>query len=122
MTTSLFEKIGGEAAVDAAVKIFYHKVLDDPKVRHFFVATDMEAQLAKQKNFLTYAFGGPIQYKGKSLRVAHAPMVKDGLNLGHFNVVVRHLRDTLEELGVQPLHIDMVMEIVASTQEDVLGG
>jgi len=33
---SLYEKIGGQAAVDAAVDIFYRKVLTDDSIADFF--------------------------------------------------------------------------------------
>ena len=59
MTQSLFEQIGGEGAVDVAVDLFYRKVLGDDRISHFFDTVDMDAQRAKQKAFLTVAFGGP---------------------------------------------------------------
>ena len=36
---SLYEKLGGEAAVNAAVELFYNKVLNDPHIQHFFEHT-----------------------------------------------------------------------------------
>ena len=57
--TTLFEKIGGADAVDAAMEIFYRKVLSDDSVSSYFDAADMDGQIAKQKSFLTVAFGGP---------------------------------------------------------------
>ena len=49
MAQNLYEKIGGEAAVDAAVDIFYRKVLADDRINAFFESVDMEQQAAKQK-------------------------------------------------------------------------
>ena len=57
--SNLYERIGGQAAVDAAVDIFYRKVLTDNRVNEFFDGVDMEGQINKQKGFLTMAFGGP---------------------------------------------------------------
>ena len=34
---SLYEQVGGEKAVDAAVDVFYRKVLSDERVARFFV-------------------------------------------------------------------------------------
>ena len=82
---SLFDRLGGVAAVDAAVDLFYRKVLADPTVNRFFDLTDMEGQRAKQRAFLTMAFGGPSNYTGKDLRAAHAPLVAKGLNETHFD-------------------------------------
>ena len=41
---SLFERIGGAEAVDAAVELFYSKVLADERVNSFFKKTDMTKQ------------------------------------------------------------------------------
>lgn len=118
---SLYEQIGGQPAVEAAVDIFYRKVLSDDRISHYFEDVDMEKQIAKQKGFLTMAFGGPHNYTGSDMRTAHAHLVKRGLNGDHFNAVAENLSATLQELGVaQPL-IDQVMAIAGSTRSDVLG-
>jgi hemoglobin len=121
MSQSLFEQIGGEAAVNAAVDIFYRKVLSDDLISDFFDDVDMERQAAKQKAFLTYAFGGPAHYTGKDMRNAHAHLVARGLNESHFSAVAGHLQATLEELKVPDALIAQVMAIAASTHDDVLG-
>lgn len=121
MSESLFEKIGGTAAVEAAVDIFYRKVLEDKSINQFFDNTDMEAQRAKQMAFLTMAFGGPSNYSGKDMREAHAPLVAKGLNESHFNAVAGHLQETLKELEVPEDLIGEVMAIAGSTHDDVLG-
>ena len=115
--TSLFEKIGGQNAVNAAVDIFYRKVLSDQNVSHFFDIVDMDKQIAKQKAFLTYAFGGPNQYTGKDMREAHKHL---NLNESHFQSIAGHLQDTLKELNVPQDLINEVMTIAASTHDDVL--
>ena len=115
---TLFEKIGGTAAVDAAVDIFYEKVLADKTISHFFTSTDMKVQVRKQKAFLGYAFGAPTEYTGKNMRDAHARM---DLTEGHFGAVAGHLAATLQELNVAEDLIDQVMAIAGSTKNDVLG-
>ena len=39
---SIYEGIGGKAALDLAVDKFYDKVLKDNRVKHFFKNTDMK--------------------------------------------------------------------------------
>lgn len=114
---SLFKRLGGMNAVNAAVDIFYEKVLGDDSINHFFKKTDMPAQIAKQKTFLAYVFGAPIAYTGKNMRDAHANMQ---LNEEHFNAVAGHLESTLKELNVQSDLISEVMAIASSTKNDVL--
>jgi hemoglobin len=120
MAESLFDRIGGRDAVDAAVDIFYQKILADSSINHFFVATNMKKQRAKQKAFLSVAFGGPNNYTGQDMRAAHAPLVAKGLNDDHFDAVAGHLQAVLEELGVDTDAISEVMEIAGSTRNDVL--
>ncbi len=117
---SLYEQIGGEAAVEAAVDLFYRKVLRDPSLNIFFDDTDMAGQRQKQKAFLTMVFGGPNSYTGKDLRQAHRHLVEQGMNEIHFNSVAAHLADTLKELEVDQKLIDEVMAIAGSTKRDVL--
>lgn len=120
MVDSLYDRLGGEAAVEAAVDIFYRKVLGDPSISGFFDTTDMDGQRNKQKAFLSMAFGGPDEYTGKNLREAHAPLVEKGLNDDHFDAVAGHLDATLRELGVADDLIGEVMAIAGGTRDDVL--
>ncbi|MBV1880813.1 MAG: group 1 truncated hemoglobin [Pseudomonadales bacterium] len=115
--TSLFDRIGGEAAVDAAVDIFYEKVLADTRINEFFRDLDMSAQSRKQKAFLTMVFGGPSQYSGKDMRAGHAHM---GLTDVHFDAVVENLAATLTELGVGAAEIGEIAAIAESVRDDVL--
>ncbi len=119
--SNLFEEIGGEAAVDATVDVFYRIVLADDRISRFFENVDMSTQAAKQKAFLTYAFGGPNNYSGKDMRDGHAHLVAQGLNESHFNAVAEDLIAALNEMGVPQNLIDQVIAIAASTKDDVLG-
>ena len=121
MTDNLFDKIGGNASVNAAVDIFYRKVLADDRINMFFEGVDMEKQSAKQKAFLTVAFGGPNNYTGKDMRDAHAHLIERGLNDSHFDAVMEHLGATLKELNVPDELIVEAAAIAESTRNDVLG-
>lgn len=117
---SLYERLGGEAAVNAAVDIFYRKMLSDDRVSGYFDDTDMDRQAAKQKAFLTMAFGGPNKYTGKDMRQAHKHLVARGLNDKHVDIVIEHLGGTLKELGVPDSDIKEVAAIANSVRNDVL--
>ena len=121
MNDTLFDRLGGEAAVNAAVDIFYRKVLADYRINRFFENVDMEKQAAKQKAFLTMAFGGPHNYTGEDMRKGHAHLVQMGLDDSHFDAVMEHLGATLTELNVPQDLIDQVAAIAESTRNDVLG-
>ncbi len=114
---SVYEAIGGEAAVDAAVDVFYRKVLSDDRISEFFDTVDMESQHTKQKAFLTMAFGGPNNYTGEDMRNAHKHM---NLTEEHFTAVAENLVASLEELSVPQEHIDSIVGIALSVKDDVL--
>lgn len=114
---SLFERIGGAPAVDAAVDIFYRKVLVDDRIKHFFDSVDMDKQIAKQKSFLTVVFGGPNSYTGKDMREAHKHM---NLTEEHFDAVVENLANTLTELNVKEDDINEIAGIALSVKDDIL--
>ncbi|RNC68448.1 MAG: group 1 truncated hemoglobin [Desulfuromonadales bacterium] len=123
MTTgTLYEKIGGEKAIDAAVDLFYKKVLADDRIKHFFDGVDMKKQGKMQKNFLTFAFGGPHNYSGKNMKAAHARLIAEkGLNDSHFDAVLENLASTLRELGVADELIRQAAAVAESVRDDVVG-
>lgn len=118
---SLYEELGGSAAVNAAVDVFYGKVLNDPEVNFFFDGLVMERQKGMMRHFLTFAFGGPNKYTGRGMRAAHHRQVEQGLNEHHFDVIMQHLGSTLKELGVPDAKIQKAANIALSVKDDVLG-
>lgn len=117
MTQSLFIRIGGMTSVNAAVDIFYGKVMQDDRINHFFKHIDMEKQAGKLKAFLAFAFGAPFPYPGQALREAHQYM---HITEAHFNAVAQHLVSTLMDLKVPQELIDEVVEVVLTTKDDVV--
>lgn len=118
--SSVYERLGGAAAVDKAVDIFYRKVLADDRVNKYFSGVDMDKQAAKQKAFLTMVFGGPNHYTGLDMREGHKHLVADGLNDSHVDAIIELLGGTLAELGAAPSDIQEVADIANSVRDDVL--
>lgn len=118
---SLYERLGGEPAMQSAVDDFYRRMLTDDRVSNFFDDVDMDGQIAKQKAFLTFVTGGPAEYTGKDMQAAHAHLLERGLADEHVDIVVAHLGTTLAELGAAPEDIDEVAALAESVRGDVLG-
>lgn len=117
---SLYERLGGRPAIEAAVTKFYGRVLTDPLLSPFFDPERTDILRRSQMAFMTMAFGGPHNYTGKNMRDAHAPLVKRGLSDKHFNAVAEHLAEVLKELGVAAPLIKEALAIVETTRNDVL--
>lgn len=118
--STLFERLGGQDAVNTAVDVFYRKVLADDRVNYFFDGVDMDKQIQKQKGFLTMVFGGPNNYTGKDMREGHRHLIEKGLNDSHVDIIIEHLGGTLKELGVKDEDIAEVAAIANSVRDDVL--
>lgn len=94
---TLYERLGGEPAIQAVVDGMYLKIFYDPELEDFFKKTDKAKQKAAQKHFLTYALGGSKEYHGKSMADAHKGR---GIGNKEFDLVCGHVVSTMKELGV----------------------
>ncbi len=116
--TSLYERLGGAPAIEAAAELLYRRVLSDPLLGPYFTGVDMDRQVSKQAAFLTLALGGPNEYTGHDLRAAHARLA--GLGDQHFDKVLEYLAATLRELGAADGDIAAAAAVAASVRADVL--
>ncbi|VAW82258.1 Cyanoglobin; Hemoglobin-like protein HbN [hydrothermal vent metagenome] len=118
--STLYDELGGAVAIDAAVDIFYRKILSDDRVSEFFSDVDMDNQINKQRGFLTMVFGGPNNYTGKDMRSGHKHLVERGLVGTHVDIIIEHLSATLKDLGVADESIRKVAATANSVRSDIL--
>jgi hemoglobin len=121
MADTIYETIGGRLRIKAAVELFYQKVFADPSVRHFFEGVDVQGLHARQSMFVSMLLGGKIVYTGKDIGAAHANSRMKGMNETHFNIILRHFRAALEEIGIETDKIVKIMVLLEGTRESVLG-
>src|SRR5215469_3734437 len=114
---SLYEAVGGRAALVAAVDVFYRRVLADPDLSQFFPGGVGDRHRAYLVTFLGETLGGPSRYRGRDIATAHR-----GLRItdANFDRVAGHLDATLDELGV-PRHLtDRIIGIAAGLRSAVV--
>ncbi len=114
---SLYERLGGEASIDAAVEEFYERVLADEELESFFTKTNITRLKRRQKDFFTTALGGPDIYKGRDMKKAHAHLP---IEERHFAKVANHLVETLQSLDVPDAIIEEVVAAVAPLADDIV--
>lgn len=114
---SIYDNIGGAAAVSAAVDDFYARVLADPALAPFFSGTDMQRLKAHQRSFIAAALGGPEVFAGRDMTTAHAGL---GITEAHFDSVVAHLVDTLASLGVAADTITAIGSALTPLRADIV--
>ncbi len=115
--TSHYERIGGAAAVKAAVELFYDKVLVDPELAGYFTDVNMPEQRRHLALMLAVVLGGPNEYAGRGLAEAHQPL---DIPPAHYAKVCGHLTVTLTELGVPADIIADVQVVLAQVQDQVV--
>jgi hemoglobin len=114
---TVYEAIGGQPAILAAVDLFYHRVLNDPLLAPYFAETAMPRLKGHQAAFLARALHGPARYPGRSMKEAHAGL---GITDEAFNRVAEHLSQTLASLGVSLALVDDVIAAIAPLRADIV--
>ncbi len=117
-TTSLYEKLGGEAGIESLIIAFYVKVMADPELAPFFRHTTIEKLHEMQKEFFTMALGGPDLYSGRTLAEAHHGR---GIRPQHISRFVRHLLSTLEDEGVSDVEAREVCDRINLHANEITG-
>ena len=116
---SIYEAIGGRAAVTAAVDRLCRRLLADPALAPFFPGGVGARHRAYLVTILGEALGGPGRYRGPDLAGAHHGL---GVRDAHFERAAGHLAAALDELGV-PRHLaDRIAGIVAGLRPAVVTG
>lgn len=115
--TELYDQMGGPDGVRTAVTVFYHRVVADPELGHWFDGVDLERLKAHQRAFLAAAFGGPQVFSGRSLADAHAGLeVTDAA----FDRIVRTLLTSLDDLGVAHEAVTRVAERLEDVRSEIV--
>jgi hemoglobin len=123
---SLYERLGGEAAIKAVVDDFVGRAAADPKVNFTRKGSSMEwnpsaENVAKLKThlvqFISMATGGPKKYEGRGMKPVHAGM---GITEVEFGALAADLIASLDKFGVPQKEKDELITIVASTKKDIV--
>ena len=114
---SIYETIGGDPLVAAAVAEFYTKLASDPVIGDFFESADMAKLTTHQRMFLTAALGGPDAYEGRDMRAAHAHLQITDVD---FDLFLEHLTKTLADLGTTPERTAEVLEALAPLRAEIV--
>jgi hemoglobin len=117
MSETLYERLGGEAAIEAVVDEFYDRVLADERVAGYFDDVDMQKQRAHQTQFISSATGGPVEYTGAEMEAAHADL---GIGPDDFETIATHLDEALAEFDVDEDDRRAVLEKIASYRDAIV--
>lgn len=122
---SLYERLGGEAAIKAVVDDFVGRAAGNPKVN--FTRKGIkeweasEANVGKLKKHLVALIGavtgGPQKYEGRDMKSLHAGMK---ITSAEFGALAGDLKATLDKFKVPAKEQDELLKIVGSTAADIV--
>ena len=114
---SIYDQIGGIAAVSATVEELYARVLRDAALVPFFDGVDPDRQKRHMRDFLSVALGSEGVYDGREMRAAHAGLEVTDLD---FDRLVGHLAATLHGLGVGPEQSLAILSRLAPLRSEIV--
>jgi hemoglobin len=116
---SLYERVGGEPAIEGMVVEFYVKVMADPELIPFFKDTQVERLHRMQREFFSAALDGPINYTGRPLHSVHA---NRGIKPKHMKRFVAHMLDTLEGFDISEDERRDIIGRINTYADEIMGG
>jgi hemoglobin len=117
MKKSLYDRLGGQAAIEAVVKDFAGRVLADPRVNKKFARSNAERLVKNLTDFVCMATGGPCKYTGLSMIASHKNMA---VTEGEFNAVAEDLVATLNQFNVPEKERTELINAVAPLAKDIV--
>jgi hemoglobin len=117
--SSIYEQIGGTAALEPGVEDFYARVLADQELAGFFSGTNMSRLKGRQVEFFGAALGGPEPYTGAPMRQVHQGR---GITAHHFDLLARHLTESLAAAGVPAGTVEQIIGAIAPLADEIVTG
>lgn len=117
MRTNIFDALGGNAALAAAVDSLYDRLIPDPVTGPYFHGVAMPDLKRHLRIFLAAALGGPAIYRGRDMRSAHAGL---GITSEAWDRTVDHLAGVLADLGVEPALAGEVIGRLAPLRDQIV--
>lgn len=94
---SLYERLGGQAAISAVIDDFVARVAADERVNRKFARSNIERVKFHLKEQVCAATGGPCKYSGLDMKTSHKNMK---VTEGEFGALVADLVATLDKFNV----------------------
>lgn len=120
--TPLYQRIGGEPAIQAITEAVTRKLLLDDTLKPFLDEINLETLIDRQKHFLRTVFGAYGLDKGlpDNLREYYRQLTDSRLDDAQLDVAIRHLNNVLVELDLPEHEITFLMTILTSPRNCVV--
>ncbi len=117
MEASLYDRLGGKAAIEAVIEDFVRRCAEDDRINRKFVRTDIPRLKRMLVDQVCEATGGPCRYTGRDMRETHDGM---GVTAGEFDALVEDLVQTLDQFRVPKPEQDELLGALAPMRSDIV--
>jgi truncated hemoglobin YjbI len=118
---SLMERVGGDMAVESLIDASYDKAVDDTRLKYFFDKPKQKIRQIKQRmyQYLSGAYGGPVQYDASLLRGVHVNM---NLTDYHFDAFLEAFVATAKEMNIDGDVLEDALIVMNRVRSDITTG
>jgi hemoglobin len=114
---SLYDRLGGKAAITAVVDEFVAKVAADNRINGRFATTDIPKLKRHLVDQICAASGGPCVYTGRDMKTTHAGM---RLTNADFNALVQDLVSALDKFKVGEREKQELLALLSPMRKDIV--
>ena len=120
MSTSLYERLGGHAAIVAFADDLLPRLMSDGALGRFWAHRGTDG-VARDKqlliDYLASVTGGPVYYTGRDMKLSHEGMQ---ISASDWDAFLGHAVATMDALGVGDVEQGEVAAFVASIRDDIV--
>ncbi len=114
---SLYDRLGGEAAITTVVDQFVANVGADTRINQYFANADLDRLKQHLVNQIGQASGGPQQYTGRDMKTTHTGMGVDG---PAFDALVEDLVKALDKFAVPEQEKNELLGLLGPMKGDIV--
>jgi len=118
-TKTLYERLGGNAAITAVIADFVDEnVAKDTRINKFFAKTDLTRLKQLLVEFVASAAGGPEKYTGRDMVAAHKGLE---ITMADFDALVDDLVKSLDKFKVPAAEKKEVLDLLGPLAKEDAG-
>ena len=114
---SLYDRLGGKAAITAVIDEFVAKVAADNRINGRFATTDIPKLKRHLVDQVCAASGGSCVYTGRDMKTTHAGM---RLTNADFNALVQNLVAALDKFKVGEREKQELLALLSPMRKDIV--
>ena len=114
---TLYERLGGQGAIQAIVTKCMNNVGADKRINGYFAGADLKHIHKLIVEQVCAASGGPCTYTGRDMKTAHRDMK---VTTAAFNAFMEDLASALDTLSVHKQEKDGLLSVLASMKNDIV--